>query len=138
MRPSEFKHETSHLVGNEKEAINLAMAHSLILQRSEPAQYGSKNLWILYYRITVVITFINQFSVKNTHNCKSSHLFEKNRLVAGFCQPANKNQKPLQEIKNYNLRLEEMLKERNPRSPQRLDTPAVAIQLSPSARSMIR
>lgn len=32
-----------------KEAINLAVAHSLILQRSEPAQYGSKNLWILYY-----------------------------------------------------------------------------------------
>ena len=25
------------------------MAHSLILQRSEPAQYGSKNLWILYH-----------------------------------------------------------------------------------------
>jgi len=36
----------------------------------------------------------------------------------------------MKEIKNYNLRLEEMLKERNPRSPQRLDTPAVAIQLS--------
>lgn len=35
-------------------------------------------------------TFINQFSVKNTQNCKSSHLFGKNRLVPGFCQPATK------------------------------------------------